>query len=144
MSKLRTSAARSRQLFHPNFRRTSFLLVFMWITVAMSYYGLILINTSLMTLDKEDEHHNQNSTRCKPLSSDDYKSLMLTTVGRNVRHSSISLSTHLCWSLSNLFSQFFLGFSLLRRLSLRPTSSISTDQRDHLSSLECSSIRNSV
>lgn len=62
----------------------------MWITVAMSYYGLILINTSLMTLG-HDDHPSSNTTingndtaeshSCKALTTDDYKSLMLTTVG---------------------------------------------------------------
>jgi hypothetical protein len=51
----------------------------MWITVAMSYYGLILINTSLMTIDKKN-----STTQCKMLSTDDYKSLMLTTVGEMI------------------------------------------------------------
>ena len=60
----------------------------MWITVAMSYYGLILINTSIMTLGKSGNVsvHSGSDTegKCKMLSTDDYKSLMLTTVGEMV------------------------------------------------------------
>ena len=55
----------------------------MWMTVAMSYYGLILINTSIMTvLNDRIESSNQNqSNECKMLSTDDYKSLIFTTFG---------------------------------------------------------------
>ena len=51
----------------------------------MSYYGLILINTSLMTIDTTDVPSTATSTvpptRCKMLTTDDYKSLILTTFG---------------------------------------------------------------
>lgn len=58
----------------------------MWMTVAMSYYGLILINTSLMTLLHDNNPITQaanmtQSTQCKMLTSDDYKSLIFTTFG---------------------------------------------------------------
>ena len=57
----------------------------MWMTVAMSYYGLILINTSLMTIDTADVPSTPTSTvtttNCKMLTTDDYKSLILTTFG---------------------------------------------------------------
>jgi MFS family permease len=62
----------------------------MWMTVAMSYYGLILINTSLMTIlnDKTKPLTNESSTikpnHCKMLTTDDYKSLIFTTVGEMV------------------------------------------------------------
>ncbi|UJR15653.1 hypothetical protein I4U23_002589 [Adineta vaga] len=76
-----------KQLFHANYKRTSFLLAFMWMTVAMSYYGLILINTSIMTLIKHDPQpiivNNTTipSSHCKMLTTDDYKSLIFTTFG---------------------------------------------------------------
>ncbi|CAF0881322.1 unnamed protein product [Rotaria sordida] len=77
-----------KQLFHITLKRTSFLLAFMWMTAAMSYYGLILINTSLMTLlnDKktltnESNNNNNKSTQCKMLTTDDYTSLIFTTFG---------------------------------------------------------------
>ena len=59
----------------------------MWMTVAMSYYGLILINTSLMTLLSEKPQALVNQTNitkaneCKMLTTDDYKSLIFTTFG---------------------------------------------------------------
>ncbi len=58
----------------------------MWMTVAMSYYGLILINTSLMTLIKDDkpltiESSTIKTTHCKVLTTDDYQSLIFTTFG---------------------------------------------------------------
>jgi MFS family permease len=57
----------------------------MWMTVAMSYYGLILINTSIMTLSTEPNPATNTSTitpnHCKMLTTDDYKSLIFTTVG---------------------------------------------------------------
>jgi MFS family permease len=59
----------------------------MWMTVAMSYYGLILINTSLMTLlnDKNESMTLESSTTkpstCRMLTTDDYKSLIFTTFG---------------------------------------------------------------
>ncbi|CAF2841284.1 unnamed protein product [Rotaria sp. Silwood2] len=75
-----------KQLFHANLRRTSFLLAFMWMTVAMSYYGLILINTSLMTLLKDKttltiESNQIKSNQCKMLTTNDYISLIITTFG---------------------------------------------------------------
>ena len=75
-----------KQLFHVNFRRTSFLLAFMWLTVAMSYYGLVLINTSLMTILNTDNSttpaaNTNQSVKCKMLTTDDYKSLIFTTFG---------------------------------------------------------------
>lgn len=61
----------------------------MWITVAMSYYGLILINTSLMTLfHHEHETVTNTSTiqpnQCKMLTTSDYISLIFTTFGEIV------------------------------------------------------------
>jgi MFS family permease len=58
----------------------------MWMTVAMSYYGLILINTSLMTLSNEMKPSTTDAStvkpsRCKMLTTDDYKSLIFTTFG---------------------------------------------------------------
>jgi MFS family permease len=57
----------------------------MWMTVAMSYYGLILINTSIMTLVNDHNQTIENSTilpnNCKMLTNDDYKSLIFTTFG---------------------------------------------------------------
>jgi MFS family permease len=54
----------------------------MWMTVAMSYYGLILINTSIMTLVTDHNQTIENSTNnCKMLTNDDYKSLIFTTFG---------------------------------------------------------------
>jgi len=56
-------------------------------TVAMSYYGLILINTSLMTLLNNNqslittESSTIKTTECKMLTTDDYKSLIFTTFG---------------------------------------------------------------
>jgi MFS family permease len=57
----------------------------MWMTVAMSYYGLILINTSIMTLINNDKILIETSTitpnNCKMLTTEDYKSLIFTTFG---------------------------------------------------------------
>ena len=58
----------------------------MWMTVAMSYYGLVLINTSLMTILNGDSPtapaaNTTQSNECKMLTSDDYKSLIFTTFG---------------------------------------------------------------
>jgi sugar phosphate permease len=58
----------------------------MWMTVAMSYYGLILINTSIMTLINNDKISIETSTipslnNCKMLTTEDYKSLIFTTFG---------------------------------------------------------------
>jgi len=54
-------------------------------TVAMSYYGLILINTSLMTLITDRQIPIETSTiapsHCKMLTTEDYKSLIFTTFG---------------------------------------------------------------
>ncbi|CAF1591204.1 unnamed protein product, partial [Didymodactylos carnosus] len=60
------------QLFHFNYKRTTFLLTFMWITVAMSYYGLILINTSIFTMNVDVPSTSKEN--CKMLTDNDYKS----------------------------------------------------------------------
>jgi MFS family permease len=62
----------------------------MWMTVAMSYYGLVLINTSIMTLSNDNNPPISTNTstikpdQCKMLTADDYKSLIFTTVGEMV------------------------------------------------------------
>lgn len=58
----------------------------MWMTVAMSYYGLILINTSLMTIlnGNNPTTHNGTTAQCKMLTTEDYKSLIFTTFGEMV------------------------------------------------------------
>lgn len=60
----------------------------MWMTVAMSYYGLVLINTSIMTLINDSrkaiETSSSTSHHCQMLSTDDYKSLIFTTFGEMV------------------------------------------------------------
>ena len=57
----------------------------MWMTVAMSYYGLILINTSIMTLVTNHNLTIETSTiiptHCKMLTNEDYQSLIFTTFG---------------------------------------------------------------
>ena len=58
----------------------------MWIVTAMSYYGLILINTSIMTSINDHQPSTTQSTgnetnHCKMLMTDDYKSLIFTTLG---------------------------------------------------------------
>ena len=58
----------------------------MWVIVAMSYYGLILINTSIMTLAVHEDHlianvSTVNGSRCKMLTAEDYQSLIFTTFG---------------------------------------------------------------
>lgn len=75
-----------KQLFHANYKRTSFLLAFMWITVAMSYYGIILINTSLMTIFAQPKTSTaatvtKPSETCRMLSTEDYISMIFTTFG---------------------------------------------------------------
>ncbi|CAF0982668.1 unnamed protein product [Rotaria sordida] len=75
-----------KHLFHSNYKRTSFLLALMWMIVAMSYYGLVLINTSIMTLsDNEHDTITNTSTitpsQCKMLTNKDYQSLIFTTFG---------------------------------------------------------------
>jgi len=55
----------------------------MWMTSAMSYYGLILINTSIMTIinPKTSTSTDTKPNNCKMLTTDDYKSLIFTTFG---------------------------------------------------------------
>jgi MFS family permease len=58
----------------------------MWMTSAMSYYGLILINTSLMTILNDNppatiDSSTMKPTQCKMLTTEDYKSLIFTTIG---------------------------------------------------------------
>lgn len=58
----------------------------MWMTVAMSYYGIILINTSLMTLftdssDKSTQFVTSPSKTCRMLTTEDYQSMIFTTIG---------------------------------------------------------------
>lgn len=69
-----------------NYRRTSFLLACMWMIVAMSYYGLVLINTSIRTLSETTPIVVTNTStikpsECKMLTSSDYQSLIFTTFG---------------------------------------------------------------
>jgi MFS family permease len=58
----------------------------MWMIVAMSYYGLILINTSLMTLINAPLSSGQGTdtgqkNRCQMLTTEDYQAMIFTTFG---------------------------------------------------------------
>ena len=58
----------------------------MWMIVAMSYYGLILINTSLMTSIRSPSPTSQETSadqtsRCQMLTTEDYQAMIFTTFG---------------------------------------------------------------
>ncbi|CAF0763370.1 unnamed protein product [Adineta steineri] len=76
------------ELFHRNCRKTTFLLAYIWIVAGLDYYGLILLNTSLMTSPNNNnnklssiESNITQPTQCKMLTTDDYTSLIFTTSG---------------------------------------------------------------
>lgn len=75
-----------KELFHINFRTTTFILAYMWLAVSMSYYGLILISTSLMSRFNDRTQLNEasqtnQSIPCQILTMHDSASLMFTTFG---------------------------------------------------------------
>lgn len=61
----------------------------MWMTVAFTYYGIILINTSLMTLlvtpgvnsIQSTSATSSSNSKCRMLTTEDYVSMIFTTFG---------------------------------------------------------------
>ncbi|CAF0952427.1 unnamed protein product [Adineta ricciae] len=75
-----------KYLFHANYRRSTVLLAYMWISSCFGYYGIVLLNTELMTLAKDTNSshvvlNTTNSTKCHMLGTNDYMSLIFTTFG---------------------------------------------------------------
>ncbi|CAF0853470.1 unnamed protein product [Adineta ricciae] len=75
-----------KYLFHARYRRSTVLLAYMWISSCFGYYGIVLLNTELMTLAKETNSshavlNTTNSTKCHMLGTNDYISLIFTTFG---------------------------------------------------------------
>uniref|UniRef100_A0A0K0DVX3 MFS domain-containing protein n=1 Tax=Strongyloides stercoralis TaxID=6248 RepID=A0A0K0DVX3_STRER len=71
-------------LFTPNLRNTTFLLWFIWMVNAFSYYGIVLLTTVFLQSSEECHGggHKMNITDisgCKPLVKDDYVDLLTTT-----------------------------------------------------------------
>ncbi|KAM9735210.1 synaptic vesicle 2-related protein-like [Menidia menidia] len=81
-----TDRGQIKDLFTPQYRRTTILLWFIWFANAFSYYGIVLLTTELfqagdacgVTQGAKIEPHC--SLECKYLTSTDYKDLLWTTL----------------------------------------------------------------
>uniref|UniRef100_UPI003AAAC3B1 synaptic vesicle 2-related protein-like isoform X1 n=1 Tax=Centroberyx gerrardi TaxID=166262 RepID=UPI003AAAC3B1 len=77
---------RIRDLFTPQYRRTTLLLWFIWFANAFSYYGIVLLTTELFqagdlcSLTQGAKIEPSCSLECKYLTSADYKDLLWTTL----------------------------------------------------------------
>ncbi|GAA6217082.1 synaptic vesicle 2-related protein-like isoform X1 [Lates japonicus] len=75
-----------KDLFTPQYWRTTLLLWFIWFANAFSYYGIVLLTTELLQAEdsckasQEDKIGLSCSLECKYLTSADYKDLLWTTL----------------------------------------------------------------
>ncbi|XP_049909750.1 synaptic vesicle 2-related protein-like [Epinephelus moara] len=81
-----TKHARIKDLFTPQYRKTTILLLFTWFVNAFTYYGIVLLTTELFqTGNKCAAAHGAKiepkcNLECKYLTSADYKDLLWTTM----------------------------------------------------------------
>ncbi|XP_055055431.2 synaptic vesicle 2-related protein isoform X1 [Misgurnus anguillicaudatus] len=76
---------RIRDLFIPEYRKTTLLIWFIWFCNAFSYYGLVLLTTELFQSESvcsvaENSMEPRCSLGCKYLTIHDYKDLLWTTI----------------------------------------------------------------
>ncbi|PAA57140.1 hypothetical protein BOX15_Mlig029535g7 [Macrostomum lignano] len=83
-------------LFHPNYRRTTLTLFFMWFGVAFLYYGIVLISTEIFHFHSDCYGSSEvtvghNTTEivtdescCRSLQPDDYKAMLISSFGEFV------------------------------------------------------------
>uniref|UniRef100_A0A8C6PKD4 Synaptic vesicle 2-related protein-like n=1 Tax=Nothobranchius furzeri TaxID=105023 RepID=A0A8C6PKD4_NOTFU len=75
-----------KDLFTPQYWRTTLLLWFIWFANAFSYYGIVLLTTELFQagdlcgVTQGAKSEPQCRSECKYLTSDDYKDLLWTTL----------------------------------------------------------------
>ncbi|KAK7895284.1 hypothetical protein WMY93_020609 [Mugilogobius chulae] len=81
-----TSRGRIKDLFSPQYRRTTITLWFIWFANAFTYYGIILLTTEMFQ-DGDACGTTQGAKaertcrmECKYLTTDDYKDLLWTTL----------------------------------------------------------------
>uniref|UniRef100_A0A6I8QE33 SV2-related protein n=1 Tax=Xenopus tropicalis TaxID=8364 RepID=A0A6I8QE33_XENTR len=84
---LKEDRGKIRDLFSPQFRRTTLLLWFIWFSNAFSYYGLVLLTTELFQAGDVCSISNQRkavkpkcSLACEYLTVEDYTDLLWTTL----------------------------------------------------------------
>ncbi|XP_029371844.1 synaptic vesicle 2-related protein [Echeneis naucrates] len=81
-----TSCGKIQDLFTPQYRRTTFLLWFIWFANAFSYYGIILLTTEMFQAGDScgatqgAKIEPSCSLECKYLTTVDYKDLLWTTL----------------------------------------------------------------
>uniref|UniRef100_A0A1I8GEU0 MFS domain-containing protein n=2 Tax=Macrostomum lignano TaxID=282301 RepID=A0A1I8GEU0_9PLAT len=86
-----------KALFHPFYRRTSFILFSLWFGVAFSYYGIVLVSTEIFrfhqdcfsTAQSVTVAHNTtesvvDNSCCRGLQSDDYTAMLISSLGEFV------------------------------------------------------------
>lgn len=69
---------RLKHLLIPQFRNTSLLLWFIWMSCAFCYYGLVLMTTELF--ETSHDEYGSCAADCKPLQTTDYMDLLWTTL----------------------------------------------------------------
>eukprot|EP01026_Neomeris_dumetosa_P050056 TRINITY_DN4381_c0_g1_i1.p1 TRINITY_DN4381_c0_g1~~TRINITY_DN4381_c0_g1_i1.p1 ORF type:complete len:407 (-),score=57.81 TRINITY_DN4381_c0_g1_i1:195-1415(-) len=67
-----------RKLFSRTLLLTSVLLIVVWFTNALAYYGLVLLATELHTQDKDEQECDLDDPRKPSLSSGDYNEIFVT------------------------------------------------------------------
>ncbi|KAK9975028.1 hypothetical protein ABG768_023092 [Culter alburnus] len=108
---------RIRDLFIPEYCKTTLLVWFIWICSAFSYYGLVLLTTEMFqagsacSATDNSSMENRCNLECKYLTIDDYKDLLWTTLAE---FPGILVSV---WMIDRIgrrksMAFFFLAFSL--------------------------------
>ncbi|KAK3084315.1 hypothetical protein FSP39_011490, partial [Pinctada imbricata] len=69
-----------RNLFSPEYRRTTLQVWFMWFVSAFSYYGMVLASAEILQLHNERSGET-DTCMCNQLKSDDYVAIIISTLG---------------------------------------------------------------
>ncbi|XP_065106201.1 synaptic vesicle 2-related protein-like [Paramisgurnus dabryanus] len=86
VANIQGNRGRIRDLFIPEYRKTTLLIWFIWFCNAFSYYGLVLLTTELFqsesvcSVAKNSSMEPRCSLGCKYLTIHDYKDLLWTTL----------------------------------------------------------------
>ncbi|XP_077096652.1 synaptic vesicle 2-related protein [Siphateles boraxobius] len=85
ISNTKTDRGRIRDLFIPEYRKTTLLIWFIWLCSAFSYYGLVLLTTELFqagstcSVTDNSSMEPQCNLECKYLTFPDYENLLWST-----------------------------------------------------------------
>ncbi|XP_041349044.1 putative transporter SVOPL isoform X2 [Gigantopelta aegis] len=77
-SQVQTETGRVRDLFSREYLRSTLQLWMLWFGTAFAYYGMVLASAEILRVENEKNSH---SCKCNYLTSEDYKTMIISTLG---------------------------------------------------------------